>query len=183
MSSVKTETQSKTKVLKISAKVVRNDTKTNIDTSDESFHLKETEVNNNEESIEKPAVFKPKIVWFNAIGFLILHIAAAYGVLLMLFKAKFLTIIWCKSYTTYLNFHFGAVRWCTLRLYPLDSSVSVMACVSGLATTMGAHRLYAHRTYKANKWIRLALVTFQTLAGQVKKNEALGILKHYSYDL
>lgn len=46
-------------------------------------------------------------------------------------------------------------------------AVLLLAYASALATTMGAHRLYTHRTFKANKWIRLALVTFQTVAGQV----------------
>lgn len=39
--------------------------------------------------------FKRKIVWFNAIGFLIMHLAALYGYYLC-FQAKFLTILWSK---------------------------------------------------------------------------------------
>ena len=96
MSSVKTETQSKTKVVKLSAKFVKNDSKVGADW-DESFHVKDTEVNNNEETPEdKPTEFKAKIVWFNAIGFLVLHLAAVYGLVLALVRAKFLTLIWGK---------------------------------------------------------------------------------------
>lgn len=34
-------------------------------------------------------------------------------------------------------------------------------------TTAGAHRLWAHRTYKANGFLRFMLMMFQTMAGQV----------------
>lgn len=49
-------------------------------------------------------------------------------------------------------------------------AAAALAYISALATTMGAHRLYTHRTFKANKWIRGALVFFQTVAGQVNGN-------------
>lgn len=49
----------------------------------------------------------------------------------------------------------------------INFPVVFIAYVAALATTMGAHRLYTHRAFRANKWIRLALVTFQTTAGQV----------------
>lgn len=39
--------------------------------------------------------FKRKIVWFNAIGFLFLHIMALYGFFL-LFSSHILTLLWSK---------------------------------------------------------------------------------------
>lgn len=39
--------------------------------------------------------FKRKIVWFNAIGFLVLHLAALYGFYLG-FYCKLATVYWCK---------------------------------------------------------------------------------------
>lgn len=102
MSSVKTETQSKTKVFKMSAKInPKDDSKKSAENLEESL-VNENETNNNnnnnneESTLLKPVEFKPKIVWFNAIGFLIAHIAASYGILLMIFKAKLLTTVWCK---------------------------------------------------------------------------------------
>lgn len=41
-------------------------------------------------------VYKRQIVWFNAIGFLLLHLGAVYGLYLMLTSAKYLTWLWCK---------------------------------------------------------------------------------------
>lgn len=41
--------------------------------------------------------FKRKIVWKNAIGFLVLHLAAFYGLYLVLtFRIKILTYLWGK---------------------------------------------------------------------------------------
>ncbi|XP_050534263.1 acyl-CoA Delta-9 desaturase-like [Daktulosphaira vitifoliae] len=89
-------------------------------------------------SNSKNQIYKRKIVWFNAIGFLILHLGALYGFYVYLTSIKFLTMAW----TIFL-------------------SIS-----SALAVTMGAHRLYTHKTFKANWWIRFCLVFGQTVAGQ-----------------
>lgn len=41
-------------------------------------------------------VYKRKIVWFNAIGFLILHLTAVYGLYLVLTSLMIFTMIWSK---------------------------------------------------------------------------------------
>lgn len=43
--------------------------------------------------------FRRKVVWTNAIGFLVLHLAGVYGIYLSFTEAKLLTTIWSK----YLN--------------------------------------------------------------------------------
>lgn len=43
----------------------------------------------------------------------------------------------------------------------------LVAVAGGLGVTMGAHRLYSHKTFKAKPALRLALVLLQTMAGQV----------------
>lgn len=43
----------------------------------------------------------------------------------------------------------------------------LVALGGGLGVTMGAHRLYSHKTFKAKPALRLALVLLQTMAGQV----------------
>ncbi|GAB0093133.1 Acyl-CoA desaturase [Sergentomyia squamirostris] len=83
--------------------------------------------------------FKREIVWFNAIGFLLLHISALIGGLLVVFGyAKFYTVL----YTAWLVY------------------------ASGQGVTMGAHRLWAHRAFKANLPLRVFLLFLHTLAGQ-----------------
>lgn len=39
---------------------------------------------------------------------------------------------------------------------------------SGIGVTMGAHRLWSHRSFKATPALRLVLLWLHTLAGQVK---------------
>lgn len=43
-----------------------------------------------------------------------------------------------------------------------------MAFVSGEGITVGAHRLYSHKTFKAKFITRLILMILQTVAGQVR---------------
>lgn len=45
---------------------------------------------------QEKEVFKREIVWFNALGFLVLHIAAVYGMYVTFTDAKVLTVLWCK---------------------------------------------------------------------------------------
>ncbi|XP_046435914.1 acyl-CoA Delta-9 desaturase [Neodiprion pinetum] len=82
--------------------------------------------------------YKWRIVWRNVIAFLYLHIGALYGFYLFFAGAKFLTLIW------------------TL----------VVAALGAVGVTAGAHRLWAHRAYKAKWPMRLILMIFQTLAFQ-----------------
>lgn len=82
--------------------------------------------------------YRRQIVWRNVILFVYLHVAALYGAYLMLTSAKILTTIWA------------------ILLYQ----------ASGLGITAGAHRLWAHRAYKAKWQLRLILMIFNTLAFQ-----------------
>ncbi|XP_055371727.1 acyl-CoA Delta-9 desaturase-like [Condylostylus longicornis] len=83
--------------------------------------------------------FKREIVWFNAIGFLILHVFGAVGFGLLIFGyAKIQTFL----FTVFLLF------W------------------SGMGVTAGAHRLFSHRAYKATPGLRLLLLLLHTMAGQ-----------------
>ncbi|XP_046739794.1 acyl-CoA Delta-9 desaturase-like [Diprion similis] len=79
-----------------------------------------------------------RIVWRNVIAFLYLHIGALYGFYLFFAGAKFLTLIWTV----------------------------VVAALGAVGVTAGAHRLWAHRAYKAKWPMRLILMIFQTLAFQ-----------------
>ncbi|XP_017076813.2 acyl-CoA Delta12-desaturase-like [Drosophila eugracilis] len=79
-----------------------------------------------------------KLVWRNIIAFGYLHLAALYGAYLMFTSAKWQTVVF--AYFLYV--------------------------VSGLGITAGAHRLWAHRSYKAKWPLRLILVIFNTIAFQ-----------------
>lgn len=65
------------------------------------------------------------------------HLLTIYGVWLMLTKAMFLTSAFCI----------------------------VLSILGILGLTSGAHRLWTHRTYKANTFLRVLLMLFQTLTG------------------
>ncbi|VVC33670.1 Acyl-CoA desaturase,Fatty acid desaturase domain [Cinara cedri] len=88
---------------------------------------------------EKPKyVYRRQIVWFNAIGFLILHLASIYGLYLFLTSTMIFTMLW----------------------------TFIVAGFSAFSVTMGAHRLYTHRSFKCNNWVKASLVFGQTVAGQ-----------------
>lgn len=82
--------------------------------------------------------YKWKIVWRNVIAFLYLHIGAVYGLYLYFTEISWMTAVW-----------------------------QFMLTICGaLGVTAGAHRLWAHRTYKANLPLRFILMMFQTIAFQ-----------------
>ncbi|XP_028032441.1 acyl-CoA Delta(11) desaturase-like [Bombyx mandarina] len=79
-----------------------------------------------------------KIVWRNVILFFILHVGGVYGGYLFLFKAMWRTSIF---------------------------AIFLYLC-SGLGITAGAHRLWAHKSYKARLPLRILLTIFNTIAFQ-----------------
>lgn len=69
-----------------------------------SMNMSEKELmvsgNNNDDDAgtpeKKPYVYKRQIVWFNALGFLVLHLGAVYGFYLYLTSSMILTMLWSK---------------------------------------------------------------------------------------
>jgi stearoyl-CoA desaturase (delta-9 desaturase) len=86
--------------------------------------------------VSKPDDRKLKLVWRNIILFAYLHLAALYGLWLMFTSAKLATSVYA------------------ILLYQLG----------GIGITAGAHRLWAHRSYKAKWPLRLILTFCNTLA-------------------
>ncbi|XP_043674341.1 acyl-CoA Delta-9 desaturase-like isoform X2 [Vespula pensylvanica] len=84
-------------------------------------------------------IYKRRIVWRNVAIFSGLHIGAIYGVYLALTSAKLLTTLFAF----------------------------ILYQCSGIGITAGAHRLWAHRSYKAKWQLRLILIIFNTIAFQV----------------
>ncbi|XP_001658411.2 delta(9)-fatty-acid desaturase fat-7 [Aedes aegypti] len=83
--------------------------------------------------------FKREIVWKNVIGFALLHICGWIGL------------------------HLAFWRYCDWRTTLYTGWLMYM---SGQGVTMGAHRLWAHRAFKASLWLRVLLLWLHTLAGQ-----------------
>ncbi|XP_055853529.1 acyl-CoA Delta-9 desaturase-like [Episyrphus balteatus] len=79
---------------------------------------------------------KPELVWRNLIAFGILHVSAVYGAWLMFTSAKWQTNLF----------------------------VAFLYLISGFGVTAGAHRLWAHRTYKATWQFKLMVIIFNTVA-------------------
>ncbi|KAK2713676.1 acyl-CoA Delta-9 desaturase-like [Artemia franciscana] len=82
---------------------------------------------------------KNEIVWFNVILFTFLHIGALYGVYLLMFTAKWETVAFAV-----LLYYIGGM----------------------LGITAGAHRLWAHRSYKAKLPLRILLMIANCVAWQ-----------------
>lgn len=83
--------------------------------------------------------YKWQIVWRNVIAFTYLHLGSLYAIYIL----------------------------CTqgMRMYTVLWSV-VLALISAFGITGGAHRLWAHRSYKAKWPLRLILMIWQTMAFQ-----------------
>jgi len=80
-----------------------------------------------------------KVVWRNVILFVVLHSYALFGLYLCITgQTKILTLVF------------------TVLLY----------WAGGLGITMGAHRLWAHKSFKASPSVRFMLMIFQTLSFQ-----------------
>lgn len=88
--------------------------------------------------LKKAEKRKLKLVWRNIIAFTYLHLAALYGAWLMFTSAK----------------------------WPTMAFAMFLYVVSGLGITAGAHRLWAHRSYKAKWPLRVILMIFNTIAFQ-----------------
>ncbi|XP_017774706.1 PREDICTED: stearoyl-CoA desaturase 5-like [Nicrophorus vespilloides] len=98
-----------------------------------TIHLQK---NQNHESSNK---YSWDIVWFNVFVLGYLHLAAVYGLVLVLTgNTKISTICWGLF----------------------------VGITSSMAVTGGAHRLWAHKTYKANLPLRILLATFMTMTFQ-----------------
>ncbi|KAL0831993.1 hypothetical protein ABMA28_001493 [Loxostege sticticalis] len=83
--------------------------------------------------------YKHQIVWKNAIGFLILHLLTLWGVYIVVTGGiQFRTFVW-----TFFVMYIAAE-----------------------GVTIGAHRLYTHKTFKASPLLRAVLIIMQTMAGQ-----------------
>lgn len=87
---------------------------------------------------QHPRKYEWNIVWRNLIAFVYLHVGAVYGLYLIFTDIHILTTVWVVN----------------------------IGLICALGITVGAHRLWAHRAYKAKWPMRFALMLCQTTAFQ-----------------
>lgn len=83
--------------------------------------------------------------WPSVLFYIHLNILGLYGIMVLFTNAYLTTVI----FTAFLSF------------------------IGIIGVTCGAHRLWAHQTYKANTYLKLFLMICQTMAGQVNKKNYL----------
>lgn len=79
--------------------------------------------------------------WPSVLFYIHLNILGLYGIMVLFTNAYLTTVI----FTAFLSF------------------------IGIIGVTCGGHRLFAHRTYEANTFLKLLLVLCQTMAGQVSE--------------
>ncbi|XP_055324482.1 acyl-CoA Delta12-desaturase-like isoform X2 [Sitodiplosis mosellana] len=119
-----------------------NDTNNNMNTSSNDG-LKKREITKkngeNMDSVEHDAAtFVPKIRWPDLTAQLFLHTGAIYGLIFQFYTIRFYTLVWFFALIVF----------------------------SGFGITAGAHRLFSHKSYKANAKLRLLLTFLFTISGQ-----------------
>lgn len=112
--------------------------------------------------------FKRDASWPSVLFFIHLHILGLYGIFVMFTSASWLTIVFSMLWflkgvlVLYVNF---IILWNFISTY---MEIALTLTVLGiLGATAGAHRLWAHGTYKATNGLRIFLMLCQTIAGQV----------------
>lgn len=102
--------------------------------------LKEEDPTKSNEEIGTDFKYKRKIVWFNVYAFAIFHVIGLVGL-----------YGWLTGIPDIRTTIFGLF----------------LGYASSFGITMGAHRLWCHRAYKAKRWLKFVLLVCQTYATQV----------------
>lgn len=101
--------------------------------------------------------FKRKIAWFNLIGMALLHMAGVYGFYLGLTG----NVTWQTA--VYSEFWISSLSDRKLIIF---FTAWALGNASAFAITMGAHRLWSHKSFKAKKWFKVFLLLLTTVSGQ-----------------
>lgn len=137
-------------------------------------------------------------MWPNVFFFIFLHIFGTYGVFkIFLFQMKFLTCIYSEYYKFNIDSYWWSIsldwihfsEYCANFLTWMNKqnknkqfliSVSLLcfmllailiSYIVGISLTVGAHRLWSHRSFKVTLPLKIALLVVQTSAGQVINNK------------
>lgn len=118
--------------------------------------------------------YKIELVWVRIIGFSVLHIAAVFGVYFSITSAKIATVLFGKFDEIFVSAQKSKFALYSLKLF----LGAFLYAFGGLGITAGAHRLWTHRSYKANLTLRLLLTVMNTIAWQV--NQIMLLVKPHS---
>lgn len=114
--------------------------------------------------------------WPSVLFFIHLNILGLYGIVVLFTHTKLITIVFCKFYLVGSKIRrfkdFSVNQSLILTILP---SAIILTLMGIYGTTVGAHRLWAHQTFKANKFLRFWLMISQTMAGQVSRRKVLVI--------
>lgn len=103
--------------------------------------------------------WKPKVIWKFAFYHLLLHIALVYGIILIIsWRISLLTGLWGE-----LAFLIGLTRW-WIKIFHI---AFLVYGAGGIGTGIGSHRLFAHKSFKATRALKILLIFCQTFAGIV----------------
>lgn len=109
--------------------------------------------------------FKRDASWPSVLFFIHLHILGLYGIFVMFTSASWLTIVFSMLWFLRGFLKITLILWNFLSTY---TEIALTLTVLGiLGATAGAHRLWAHGTYKATNGLKIFLMLCQTIAGQV----------------
>jgi hypothetical protein len=111
---------------------------------------------------KKSADQKREASWPSVLFFIHLNILGLYGIVILFTHTKLITIALSKisvvarlvSQSNHQKFRFPAFILTAMGIY---------------GTTVGAHRLWTHQSFKANTFLRFMLMICQTMAGQVRR--------------
>ena len=111
-----------------------------------------------------------QLVWRNVLLFIYLHLAGLYGAWLWVSgQVMWQTFVWGKftektwRELIYFEKFICSPSWFVLLPFP----GFVFYCMSGFGITGGAHRYWAHKSFKAKTPLRIILAVMQTVAFQV----------------
>ena len=99
--------------------------------------------------------YKIEPAWFNIFGFMYLHLSLLLSYNIVHWNK---TLGFGKFY-----FHFQNLK---THFYYFVQLAGVVGLCTGLGITAGAHRLWAHGSYKPNQKLKVLLLMFQTMAFQ-----------------
>ncbi len=136
--------------------------------STESLIIRPSSINEDSGPVESTGRSKKtekfQIVWFNVVIQVLIHVGAFYGIYCCFF-AKYQTLILGKI-SKNLNKKIEILS----QIFNFIFKAFLFHLFGGLGITAGAHRLWAHRSYKAKLPVRVLLGIFQTIAAQVIEN-------------
>lgn len=113
----------------------------------------------NQEDLPKPVDMKREVSWPSVLFFIHLQIFGLYGIFVLFTQTRLVTVLFSK-------FQYFKLEYLHKK-FLYESKAFVLTLMGIYGTTCGNHRLFCHRTYKANSLLRFLLMICQTMAGQV----------------